>query len=133
MKKAVKFILILSVFILAFAISALAYDIAVVDSNGNEYYHDGSYLFYLPSHITPDSVTFLVSDGAEVTYINASGGESSLVSGQSIDITPYISPFFSDTVYLMFQRLQQLLLDGYKRVDIRTHIGYIEYTWFHPT
>ena len=100
MKKSINFLIILSFLLVAFATSALAYDIAVIDENGNEYYHN-NYSLFLPSHISPENVKFITAEDASVTYVDADGNETTLVNGQTIDVSPFISAYFSEPVYIL--------------------------------
>ena len=70
----------LTFFILALSISA--YDIAVQDENGNIYYHNSN-KFYLPSHISPSEVEFLVEDGTTFFYTDENGNDV-LIDGRKV-------------------------------------------------
>ncbi len=104
MKRTIKFLLFFALIFVAFTVSVSAYDVAVTDEKGNEYYHS-DYRLYLPSHISPSEVTFLTSQDSIVTYTDLDGNEVSLQNGQKMDVTPYKSPYFSDPVYVLNMRV----------------------------
>ena len=100
MKKAFKTLLFSVVFVIILAVSISAYDIAVKDAQGNEYYHDG-YKLYLPSHISPYAVSFALDECNTVTYTDLDGNDVQLLEGEPIDITPYLSPYYNEPVYVL--------------------------------
>ena len=100
MKKTIKFLVALSIFIFLLTTAVFAYDIAVVDQNGNEYYHD-SYIFFLPSHITPDNVTFSIPEGVAVTYSDLDGNEIPIENGKGVDASGYLSPYSTEPIYVL--------------------------------
>ena len=99
MKKAFKILLLSLLFVIAFAVSVSAYDIAVKDAQGNEYYHT-EYRLYLPSHISPSEVTFLVPDN-NITYVDQAGNDVPFSNDTPLDITPFLSPYYTEPVYIL--------------------------------
>ena len=100
MKKVIKALLISLLLFLAFSISAFAYEIAVIDERGTEYYQT-DYKFYLPSHISPSKTAFKIGEGYEYKYVDSDGNEHSIENGKPIDITPYKSALYSEDVYVL--------------------------------
>lgn len=97
-------------FVFAFfvmALSVCAYDIAVQDENGNVYHHDGN-KFYLPSHISPSKVEFLVSEGTSFYYTNADGSKVAVKNGQKTDVTPFVNVFNDQEVYILTVKIDGL-------------------------
>ena len=105
MKKAY-FLLLISMIILLFAIGASAQDIAIVDSEGNEYNHD-NYSFYLPSHISPNELTFKISDGVELSY-NDSGTFKSIKNGDTVDFSSFYTLFGTSPVYVVSAKINSI-------------------------
>lgn len=100
MKRIFKILLFSLLFVIVFAVSVSAYDIAVRDTQGNEYHHT-NYRLYLPSHVSPSEVIFIIGEEKAVTYQDLNGNDIPLVSGEPMDITPYKSPYYTEPVYLL--------------------------------
>ncbi|MBQ8546503.1 MAG: CotH kinase family protein [Clostridia bacterium] len=96
---------IFSLFIMAF--SVCAYDIAVKDENGNIYNHDGN-KFYLPSHISPTEVEFLVDEDTSFYYTDANGNQVAVLNGQKIDVTPFANEYNEHSVYILTAKIDDM-------------------------
>lgn len=84
--------------VLLFAIGVSAQDIAIVDSEGNEYNHD-NYSFYLPSHISPSEITFKISEETELSY-NDKGTFKPINNGDTVDFSSFYTLFGTSPVYV---------------------------------
>lgn len=96
--KKVYFLLLVPMIVLLFAIGVSAQDIAIVDSEGNEYNHD-NYSFYLPSHISPSEITFKISEETELSY-NDKGTFKPINNGDTVDFSSFYTLFGTSPVYV---------------------------------
>ena len=97
--KKLYFLLLVVLMLFIGALTVSAYDFAIVDDFGNEYYHD-SYDFSLPSHISPSAVKFKVSDGVTLSY-EKNDTFLEINEGSPVDFSRYKTTLREKPVYLI--------------------------------